>query len=112
MKEESCQSCLELDWMSLWVILQANKWLLNNLYLICLCGDKDLDGEQLALEEGRLRSGLIWVPAIVLEGLVHYLWGVILEVWANAQSSSSSGMRTILKADIWSAEHNENCIHN
>ncbi len=86
--------------MSFRVILQPNKWLLNNVYRICLRGDKDLDDEQLALEEGRLRNGLICVPAIVLEGLVHYMWGVILEVWANAQSSSSTGLKTILKADI------------
>ncbi len=45
--------------MSFWVILQPNKWLLNNVYRICLRGDKDLDDEQLALEKGRLRNGLI-----------------------------------------------------
>ncbi len=55
--------------------LHLNKLITSakSVYLVCLLGDNDLDGEQLVFDDRRVRCGLFGAPCTVLVGVVHYM---------------------------------------
>lgn len=72
------------------------------LYLVFVLLDKDLEGEWLALGEGRFIFAFLWAPAPALAGVVHYIPRTLI-AWVKVQSNISPGMRTTLKVHMKSA---------